>query len=256
MEEFDDLIQKPDEDGLLDLSHRAWVKLDDTLWEFGETLLVLNVSYNNVSTLSPGIGELSNLRELDFACNQLTELPPEIGKCSRLKKLKINGNRLETLPEEIENCSLLQEIIASENGMLEIPASIGKLDMLKTLKLQNNNLKELPPELGDCLSLEVIDVTINSDLEMIPEKLRADAKLILWTCQNTKDHRGKIDEMEGLIEQMQELAKLNDEKKIKLSDQITALEKEKIDLIAERPERYLKFVKRSQVVKSKLCITM
>ena len=108
MEEFDDLIQKPDEDGLLDLSHRAWVKLDDTLWEFGETLLVLNVSYNNVSTLSPGIGELTNLRELDFACNQLTELPPEIGKCSRLKKLKVNGNRLETLPLELENCSLLQ----------------------------------------------------------------------------------------------------------------------------------------------------
>jgi hypothetical protein len=62
--------------------------------------------------------------------------------------------------------------------------------------------------------------------------------------------------MEGLIEQMQELAKLNDEKKIKLSDQIVSLEKEKLDLIQERPERYLRFVKRSSAVKSKLCITM
>ena len=62
MEEFDDLVQKPDESGRLDLSHRAWVTLDDTLWEFGDTLLYLNASFNNITMLSPGLGELVNMR--------------------------------------------------------------------------------------------------------------------------------------------------------------------------------------------------
>ena len=121
MEEFDDLVQKPDADGLLDLSHRAWVTLDDTLWEFGESLLYLNASFNNITTLSPGIGELTLLRELDLGANQLEELPPEIGKCARLKKLKCNSNRLKTFPKEISGSTLLEEIIASENEILQIP---------------------------------------------------------------------------------------------------------------------------------------
>ena len=32
MEEFDDLLQKPDDSGVLDMSHRAWVTLDDVIW--------------------------------------------------------------------------------------------------------------------------------------------------------------------------------------------------------------------------------
>lgn len=32
MEEFDDLLQKPDDNGVLDMSHRAWVTLDETIW--------------------------------------------------------------------------------------------------------------------------------------------------------------------------------------------------------------------------------
>ena len=32
MEEFDDELQQPDEKGILNLSHRAWVTLDDVVW--------------------------------------------------------------------------------------------------------------------------------------------------------------------------------------------------------------------------------
>ena len=95
MEEFDDLLQAPDDSGYLDLSHRAWSSLDDVLWSWGQSLIVLNVSFNNLKTISPGIGELSLLRELDASCNHIEALPEEIGKCVRLKKLKINGNRME-----------------------------------------------------------------------------------------------------------------------------------------------------------------
>lgn len=109
---------------------------------------------------------------------------------------------------------------------LPTPASLGRLDQLRELKLQNNKLKELPPELGDCLQLEVVDVMLNDDLTMVPRKLRNDAEIILWICQKSKGQKFKIQEMEEITSEMEELAKLNDEEKVKLDDRIKALERE------------------------------
>lgn len=253
MEEYDDLVQRPDEDGLLDLSHRAWVTLDEALWEFTKTLLYLNCSYNNIQVLSPGIGELVMLKELDMSCNQLQSLPAELGKCTRMRKLKVNGNQLKTLPPEIGDCKMLEEIQASENGMQELPVEIGKLDQLVTLLLQNNDLKELPPELGECFSLENLDCSLNSELDMIPQKLRTDAAICKWICRQARGQRTRIDDLEEITAEMEELARLNDEEKIKLRDQIHVLEERVDGLEKERPEAYLKFKARALQARSVVC---
>ena len=44
MEEFDELEAKPDEEGVIDISHRAYRALDDSLFTWGEVLVTLNVS--------------------------------------------------------------------------------------------------------------------------------------------------------------------------------------------------------------------
>ncbi len=62
MEDFDDLVPKPDEQGIIDISHRAWCELDPTFWEYRTTLLTFNASFNNIESLSGGIGELIYLR--------------------------------------------------------------------------------------------------------------------------------------------------------------------------------------------------
>ena len=80
MEEFDDLLKEPDESGYLDLSHRAWSTLDDVLWTWGQQLIVLNVSFNNIKKISSGIGELVLLREFDISNNSLEDLPLEMGE--------------------------------------------------------------------------------------------------------------------------------------------------------------------------------
>merc|ERR1711865_281932 len=152
-------------------------------------------------------------------------------------------------PPEISGCTLLEEIIASENEILQIPPSLGKLDMLRVLKLQNNRLKEPPPELGDCLQLDLVDVSLNDDLVMIPRKLRTDAEIILWLCQKAKAHRFKIEEMEEITTEMEELAKLNDEEKVKLDDKIKALEKDVAGLEAKAPTIAAALVEK----KSKIC---
>jgi leucine-rich repeat protein SHOC2 len=256
MEEYDDLIQRPDDAGLLDLSHRAFSHLDDGLYEFGQSLLYLNCAYNNVAMLSPQFGQLVQLREFDLSCNQLESLPREIGRCIRLKKLKLNGNKLTTLPEELSGCKTLEELILSENQLKDIPASIGQLDLLTVLQLQGNDLRELPPELGDCMSLETVDVSLNPGLIEIPDKLKSDGKLISWLCQKAKAHRSRMEEMEDITAEMEELARNNDQEKIKLSDDIKSLQKKVNELEAERPYKYLAYKYRAVELKSRACIVM
>ena len=70
MEEYDDLVQRPDHNGLLDLSHRAWVHLDDSVWDFASSVLILDLSYNSVVELPPALGQLKLMRY--FVCVLLT----------------------------------------------------------------------------------------------------------------------------------------------------------------------------------------
>ena len=138
MEEFDDLVERPNDSGELDMSHRAWKILEDSVWEWGTKLFVLNISYNNISEIPAAIEKLKFLRELNCSSNAITVIPPEIGHCHKLKLLKANGNRLKEIPKEIEGCRILEEIVLSENEMRILPDSIGTLAALSVLKLQVN----------------------------------------------------------------------------------------------------------------------
>ena len=178
----------------------------------------------------------------------------------------MNGNQLESLPCELQGCQLLEELYASENGLHEIPSEIGTLHILKyvvnlsiaclsaipcpvltppdslprTLEIQNNQIKKMPPELSDCISIEDIDCSGNKHLEMIPEKLRTDTKLIMWICGLHKNNREKITELSSANMELEDYARQSDEEKLKLKDEVARLKKIESVLVAERPERYLK----------------
>ena len=48
MEEFEDLVPQPDEDGRMELTYRAWIEVDDVIWTMGRTLVFLDVSFNAI----------------------------------------------------------------------------------------------------------------------------------------------------------------------------------------------------------------
>ena len=89
---------------------------------------------------------------------------------------------------------------------------------------------------------------------MVPQKLRTDAPIILWICRKAEGQRTRIDDLEEITAEMEELARLNDEEKIKLRDQISKLERTIGDLEAERPETYLKVKSKAIEVQSKVCV--
>jgi hypothetical protein len=120
----------------------------------------------------------------------------------------------------------------------------------RLIKVQNNQLKRLPPELSDCISIEDIDCSGNKHLEIIPEKLRTDTKLIMWICELHKHNREKITELSSANMELEDYARQSDEEKLKLKDEVSRLKKIESLLIAERPERYMKAVE----TVSKVCI--
>ena len=126
MEEFDDLVQAPDDSGLLDLSHRAWVTLDDAIWTWGTSLIVLNVSFNRIEALPPVWDSLHFSANLIYPTTISRSYPRHSEAACVYEKLKCNGNRLHTLPVEIQKCKLLEELYASENQMQILPLSSGE----------------------------------------------------------------------------------------------------------------------------------
>jgi small GTP-binding protein len=66
----------------------------------------LNLSGNQLSSLSPKIGLLSNLKILYLYNNPLSSLPAEIGQLTKLEKLELPDTEISNLPPEIRKQGL------------------------------------------------------------------------------------------------------------------------------------------------------
>ena len=89
----------------------------------------LVVCDNQLTSLPPGIVQLTGLQVLHFHMNRLTSLRPEIGQLINLLILYLDGNKLTSLPAEIGQLSSLHTLDLGEGG-------------------RTNPLTTLPPELG------------------------------------------------------------------------------------------------------------
>lgn len=52
MEDFDELLPTADDDGSLDLSHRAWTDVDDVIWTMVDEVVSLSLSHNRLPRLA------------------------------------------------------------------------------------------------------------------------------------------------------------------------------------------------------------
>jgi hypothetical protein len=63
---------------------------------------------NDLTSIPPEIGQLTNLQDLCLKNNELTYLPPEIGQLTNLQYLYLNNNELMFLPPEIRQLKKLK----------------------------------------------------------------------------------------------------------------------------------------------------
>ncbi|KAI5103561.1 leucine-rich repeat-containing protein 59, partial [Silurus meridionalis] len=102
----------------------------------------LDLSCNNLTTLSPEFCLLTHLVKVDLSKNQLVSLPEEIGQLYSLQHLDLYNNKLTMLP--LSFCQL---------RVIVISAICLCLQCLKWLDLKDNPLEPtLAKAAGDCLN--------------------------------------------------------------------------------------------------------
>ena len=126
-------------------------------------VIELNLAENSLSgELPPGLGNLTNLRELLLDDNRLRgSIPAELGNLNKLTRLELDNNRLTgEIPPSLGNLINLTWLGIADNGLTgEIPLSLGSLIHLTRLELDNNDLSgEIPSSLGDLSALRYLRV--------------------------------------------------------------------------------------------------
>ncbi|KAK5576072.1 hypothetical protein RB653_007210 [Dictyostelium firmibasis] len=120
--------------------------------------------------------KLTSLTELNLSSNQLIDLPIEFSMFSKsLKKLHLKNNRFSAIPEVLGMLENLIELDLSEldlssstNSGVSIPTKLSKLCVLN---LNQTRIVELPKEFGDLKSLEKLYLDFNS-LVTLPHSFR------------------------------------------------------------------------------------
>ena len=139
------------------------------IFALAETLEILDLSGNALSTLPDDLPRLHKLRILFCSDNRFTELPAVIGQCAELEMVGFKANRIRQVPAAALPAKL-RWLILTDNRIAELPPEIGRCTRLQKLMLAGNQLQLLPVEMANCTRLELVRIAANR-LAALPEWL-------------------------------------------------------------------------------------
>jgi hypothetical protein len=158
-------------DGSLARAHH--IRLSDGLTEFpaalyqlAETLEILDLSGNQLTTLPDDLTRFARLRILFASNNPFTELPSVLGRMPQLEMVGFKACRIAHVPEG----SLpprLRWLILTDNRLRSLPSALGSCPRLQKLMLSCNQLSSLPASLANCEKLELLRIASNG-FEQLP----------------------------------------------------------------------------------------
>lgn len=131
------------------------------IYALADTLEVLDLSGNQLSSLPDDLPRLHKLRVLFCSDNQFTTLPPVLGQCPQLRMVGFKANQIATVPAQALP-PRLRWLTLTDNQITELPAEIGQCTDLQKLMLAGNRLHALPATLSACHQLELVRVAANA----------------------------------------------------------------------------------------------
>ena len=135
------------------------------IFELADSLEILDLSGNTLSSLPDDLPRLHKLRVLFCSHNQFSELPAVLGHCTQLSMVGFKANQIRSVPGESLPAAL-RWLILSDNQIEALPASIGHCSQLQKLMLAGNRLSALPVELAACRQLELLRISANRLTEL------------------------------------------------------------------------------------------
>lgn len=158
----------------LDLSENL-TEFPPEIFTLADSLEILNLSGNALTSLPPGLARLHRLRVLFCSANQFTSLPAVLGQCAQLEMVGFKANQLRTLPAAALP-PRLRWLILTDNQLETLPPEIGNCPRLQKLMLAGNRLTALPETLAACQRLELLRIAANR-LTSLPPWLLAMPRL-------------------------------------------------------------------------------
>lgn len=139
------------------------------IYVLADTLEILNLSGNALSSLPDDLTRLHKLRVIFCSDNRFTAVPEVLGACPNLEMVGFKANRIShlsaaALPEQ------LRWLILTDNQLDGLPAELGQRTRLQKLMLAGNRLQRLPEEMAACRRLELLRISANR-FESLPEWL-------------------------------------------------------------------------------------
>ncbi len=135
------------------------------VFDLADTLEVLNLTGNQLSTLPDDLPRLHRLRVVFCSDNAFTTLPPVLGSCGQLEMVGFKANRIAAVPAQALP-PRLRWLILTDNAVETLPERLGDCSRLEKLMLAGNRLAHLP-DLSGCGELALLRLAANR-LEALP----------------------------------------------------------------------------------------
>lgn len=150
-----------------DLADARSLKLNAGLTEFpdeifglADTLEMLDLSGNHLTTLPSDLARLHRLRIFFGSGNRFDRLPSALGDCENLSQIGCRNAGIREIPAE-SLPSALRWLTVTDNAIADLPDAIGERPRLQKLLLSGNLLRRLPQSLTAAANLELLRISAN-----------------------------------------------------------------------------------------------
>jgi hypothetical protein len=155
-----DALRRGDLAGARSLKLRGLTEFPREILGLAETLEVLDLSGNALTSLPDDLGRLGKLRVLFCSGNRFERLPPVLGDCPVLSQVGFRGSGVREVPAEALPPAL-RWLTLTDNAIEALPEAIGQRPALQKLMLSGNRLDALPDSLAGADNLELLRLSAN-----------------------------------------------------------------------------------------------
>lgn len=140
------------------------IEFPKELFDLVDTLELLDLSGNKLSSLPSDFGRFTKLKIAFFSDNQFTEYPEVLANCPLLEMIGFKSNRISIISEKALS-KHIRWLILTNNCITHLPKTIGHCSRLQKVALAGNQLTALPKEMAQCVNLELLRISANHIIE-------------------------------------------------------------------------------------------